>query len=181
MVAGWTNALMTLFVTVSRYIGISPLQLVGESLFSFVIAARFFRAAQSAAELTHPNVAKVLDVGEAEDERYVAMELIEGPSLETLLLLQGALPVRTALEIARDVARGLGAAHAAGIVHWDVKPGNILLESVSPGEPGAIIAEDGSAAWRVKVSDFGLARGADAPTPGSGVASQPWCACAPAP
>ncbi len=135
------------------------------------VAARFFRAAKSAAELTHPNVARVLDVGEAEDERYVAMEMIEGPSLETLLLLQGALPPRTALEIARDVARGLGAAHAAGIVHWDVKPGNILLETATPGEPGAIVAEDGSAAWRVKVSDFGLARGADGAdaSPGSPV------------
>lgn len=125
------------------------------------IAARFFRAAQAAMGITHPNVAHVLDVGEADDERFVAMELVEGPSLETLLLLQGALPPRTALEIARDVARGLGAAHGAGIVHWDVKPGNILLETASPGDPGAIVAEGGGAAWRVKVSDFGLARGAD--------------------
>lgn len=125
------------------------------------IAARFFRAAQAAMGISHPNVARVFDVGEADDERFVAMEMVEGPSLETLLLLQGALPPRTALEIARDVARGLGAAHAAGIVHWDVKPGNVLLENAAPGDAGAIVAEGGGAAWRVKISDFGLARGAD--------------------
>lgn len=125
------------------------------------IAARFFRAASAASALSHPNVAAVLAVGEADDERFVAMELVDGPSLETLLLLQGALPPRTALEIARDAARGLGAAHAAGMVHWDVKPGNVLLETAAPGEPGTIAAPDGGTAWRVKVSDFGLARGAD--------------------
>ncbi|MCE9584995.1 MAG: protein kinase, partial [Planctomycetes bacterium] len=125
------------------------------------ITERFLRAARAAAGVAHPNIVAVLDVGEADDERYVAMELVEGQSLETLLLLQGALSPRTALEIARDVARALGASHAAGLVHWDVKPGNILLERATPGEAGTIVPEGGGTAWRVRVGDFGLARGAD--------------------
>ena len=102
---------------------------------------RFVREAQSAAALKHPNIAVVYEIDEVDGETLIAMELIEGETL-TDVLARGPLPLQRALEIARDVANGLGTAHEKGIVHRDVKPGNIM------------IAEDGHA----KVIDFGLSK-----------------------
>ena len=88
---------------------------------------RFRREAQAATELQHPNVVQVVDLDQAEDGiPYIAMEFVEGSDLRHALH-DGPLPVERALHLARGVALGLGAAHAKGIIHRDVKPENILL------------------------------------------------------
>jgi serine/threonine-protein kinase len=105
-------------------------------------SSRFRQEAQSAASLSHPNVVTVYDYGEDPSGPFIVMELVDGEDLATILRRSGALPPRQAARIAAGVARALAAAHASGIVHRDVKPGNVL------------IGRDG----RVKVVDFGIAR-----------------------
>ena len=115
---------------------------------SFVERFRF--EARAAAGLSHPNIATVFDYGEAADasgriRAYIVMELISGEVLSRMLPAQG-IPVPTTLDLIAQVADGLAVAHAQGIVHRDVKPGNILVRP------------DGS----VKITDFGIARAAGA-------------------
>ena len=100
---------------------------------------RFLREAQTAAQLRHPNIVGIYDVGEAEDEMYIAMELVEGRPLDSASI---DLPRQRRVEIVRDVARVLQVAHDAGIAHRDITPGNIMLRP--DGQP--------------VVLDFGLAR-----------------------
>lgn len=107
--------------------------------------ARFLREARLAARLEHPNVVAVHDAGKQHGVYYITMQYVEGRSLEEVLKERGRIPVPEALAVIRDVARALDAAHRMGIVHRDIKPGNILL------------ARDGT----VKVADFGLAREGD--------------------
>jgi len=106
---------------------------------------RTFREAQAMARLQHPNVVAVHDVGTVDDRVWVAMEHVQGVTLRTWLA-QAERGWRAVLEVMQAAARGLGAAHAAGLVHRDVKPENIM------------IGDDG----RVRVMDFGLARAGDA-------------------
>ena len=103
---------------------------------------RFRREARAAAALSHPNVVGVHDWGETDEGAYLVLQLIEGPTLRQLLREHGALSPEEAAGILIPVARGLGAAHAAGMVHRDVKPENLLL-----GRDGI-----------VRITDFGLAR-----------------------
>ena len=111
---------------------------------------RFLREARSAAAITHPNVAIVHQVGEADGRLYIAMELVEGESLRTRLL-RGPLDQATARELALQIARGLAAAHDKGIVHRDLKPENVMIT------PAGV----------VKLLDFGLAKmGVDRLVPG---------------
>lgn len=102
--------------------------------------ARLLREAQALAKLSHPNVVAVYDVGQHGEDVYVAMELVEGSSLRAWLAA-GSRDWRSIVEVFHRVGAGLAAAHAAGIVHRDVKPDNIL------------IGRDGT----VRVGDFGLA------------------------
>jgi serine/threonine-protein kinase len=104
--------------------------------------ARFKQEAQAAASLSHPNIVGVYDFGTDADGPYIVMELVDGEDVATLLARNGPLPPRQAARLAAEVAHALAAAHGRGIVHRDVKPGNILVSS------------DG----RVKVADFGIAR-----------------------
>jgi serine/threonine-protein kinase len=105
---------------------------------------RFRREVKLARKVTHPNVARVFDIGEHGGDRILTMELVEGESLGARLHRDGRLPIRTAVEIARAICAGVGAAHAAGVVHRDLKPDNVLLEKTG----------------RVVVTDFGIARAA---------------------
>ncbi len=106
---------------------------------------RFRREAQAAANLTHPNIVGIYDWGQFDSTYFIVMELVEGRSLRDVLKKAGSLLPRRAVEIAAEVAAALSVAHRAGLVHRDVKPGNILL------------ASDGT----VKVTDFGIARAWD--------------------
>ena len=106
---------------------------------------RFRREAQAAANLSHPNIVGIYDWGQAQGTYFIVMELIDGRSLRDVLKSEGALLPRRASEIAAEVTAALSVSHQAGLVHRDVKPGNILL------------AKDGT----VKVTDFGIARAWD--------------------
>ena len=103
--------------------------------------ARFASEARSVAALSHPNILALFDVGDEGGLRFAVTELLEGETLR-MAMASGPLPPRRALDIARDIADGLAAAHEKGIVHRDVKPENVFL------------TKDG----RAKVLDFGLAR-----------------------
>src|SRR5919112_5253614 len=106
---------------------------------------RFESEARHAASLAHPNVAAVYDTGfdpgPDGGTRYIVMELVDGPSVAEVLRV-GPLPIPLALDVAIAAARALAAAHRRGLVHRDVKPGNLL------------IGPDG----RVRLADFGIAR-----------------------
>ncbi len=105
-------------------------------------SSRFRQEAQNAASLSHPNVVTVYDYGEDPSGPFIVMEYVDGEDLATILKRNGSLPPTQAARIGAAVARALEAAHTRGIVHRDVKPGNVL------------IGRDG----RVKVVDFGIAR-----------------------
>lgn len=107
---------------------------------------RFAREASNAARILHPNVAAVFDYGESDKIIYLVMEYVDGESLSTILAREGKLEPRRAIEIARQIADGLHAAHELGIVHRDLKPDNV------------IIAHSRSGREIPKVVDFGIAK-----------------------
>lgn len=108
---------------------------------------RFVREAQAVASIVHDHIVTVYQVDEDNGIPYMAMQLLQGETLDDRLRREGGwLPLREVLRIGRELAEGLDAAHARGLVHRDIKPGNILLEK--PRD-------------RVKIVDFGLARAAD--------------------
>lgn len=107
---------------------------------------RFAREARVAASIQHDNVVAIYTVREAAGVTYLAMEYVQGSCLEARVEQHGPLPVLLAVSVARQVAAGLAAAHAKGVIHRDIKPANVLIE----GETG-----------RAKITDFGLARVAD--------------------
>src|SRR5690606_12818809 len=100
------------------------------------------REAQSAANLQHPNIVSVFDWGEANGTYFIVMEYVEGQSLAEILSNEGRLHPDRAAEVTADMAAALGFAHRNGVIHRDVKPGNVLID------------RDG----QVKVADFGIAR-----------------------
>lgn len=106
---------------------------------------RFFREAGAAGQIDHPNVIRVIDVGKYEDRYYLVMEYVAGDTLDRVIDTERRLSLERATKFTREVASGLAAAHRAGIIHRDIKPGNII---VSP---------DG----RPHLTDFGLARHAE--------------------
>lgn len=106
---------------------------------------RFKQEIRLARRITHPNVVRTHDLGEADGLYYITMEFVEGTSLDDLIRKRGKLPVGVTLTVARQLLRALEAAHAQGVVHRDIKPQNMIVD----------------AQGFLKVMDFGIARLAD--------------------
>ncbi len=103
--------------------------------------ARFEREARAASALNHPNIVSVHEFGHDAGVSFIVSELVEGETLARVIQ-RGPLPLRKLIEVSTQICDGLAAAHVAGVVHRDLKPGNIM------------VTRDG----RVKILDFGLAR-----------------------
>jgi CHASE2 domain-containing sensor protein/tRNA A-37 threonylcarbamoyl transferase component Bud32 len=104
---------------------------------------RFFREAETAGRLSHPNIVTIYDAGEEQDLAYIAMEYLEGKDLTQYIRGRGKMPVKFTLELVARVAEALDYAHKQGVVHRDIKPANIMYNE-----------KDNS----IKVTDFGIAR-----------------------
>ena len=90
---------------------------------------RFHREAQAAARLKHPHIITVYEVGQAQGYYFIAMEYLEGRSLDEIIRRQGPLPLERAIHILGQIAQALDHAHAQGVIHRDVKPGNVVISS----------------------------------------------------
>ena len=106
------------------------------------VVDRFFREARAAARVNHPNLTHIYFVGKEDERPFFAMEYVPGETLEQMVAARGPLPLADAIELLVQASRGLSAAHAAGVVHRDVKPSNLIRR------------DDGV----LKVADFGLAK-----------------------
>ena len=113
---------------------------------------RFMREARAAGALQHPNIVTVYDLGESDEQLFIAMELVDGRDLSALIAVSEPLALERKLDIVIEVLQGLSYAHERGVIHRDVKPSNVR------------IASDGS----VKIMDFGIARLQSADVTGSG-------------
>ena len=131
--------------TIGRVVAIKTLALGQEFEGEALIDARvrFFREAESAGRLQHPNIVTIFDAGEEDDLAYIAMEFLNGSDLTHACREEALLPVTTVLSIAARVADALDYAHAHNIVHRDIKPANIMFDASCDA---------------VKVTDFGVAR-----------------------
>ena len=129
--------------TLERWVAVKVLH--GSMQDDSVQLERFRREARAVAQLSHPHIVGVIDAGEEDGRPYIVFEYVEGETLKDRIRRLGRLPVDEAIAYAIEIARALGAAHARGIVHRDVKPQNVLVD------------EEGSA----KVTDFGIARSMD--------------------
>ncbi len=117
--------------------------------------ARLVREARAAAQLAHPNVVTVYEVGDDHGAPFIAMELVDGVTL-TAWIAETPRPWRAVTAMLAQAGRGLAAAHARGLVHRDFKPDNVLIERSAAQGRGAI-----DSAGRARVADFGLARAGD--------------------
>ena len=126
--------------TMKRLVAIKALQ--AERVKSAEAVQRFRREVETAAKLSHPNIVTAYDAREQDGVNYLIMEYVDGHDLAMTLRQRGPLPMETAVDYCLQAARGLAYAHKRGIVHRDIKPGNLLLDG------------DGT----VKVLDMGLAR-----------------------
>ncbi|MEZ4446655.1 MAG: serine/threonine-protein kinase [Polyangiaceae bacterium] len=116
--------------------------IAGAALLDPAASDRFRREASAARRVSHPNVVRIHDIGEAQGLLFISMEYIAGTSLAQLIDRHGTVPLAQLRDIASQICAGLTAAHEAGVVHRDLKPGNVLID----------------ARHQVKIIDFGLAR-----------------------
>ena len=103
--------------------------------------ARFHGEVRLARRVTHPNVNRVYDIGEADGEVFLSMEYVDGENLGSLLKRIGRLPIERALRMARELCAGLGAAHDQGVLHRDLKPANVMVDGLG----------------HARIMDFGIA------------------------
>jgi serine/threonine-protein kinase len=134
--------------TIGRKIALKAIRFDGIGTTADEAARRFKNEARAAGGLNHPNIVTVYDAGEDSGILYLAMEFIEGSTLEALLRTQRTLATAQTIDVVRQICEGLDFAHAKGIVHRDIKPGNIML----------------AAHGLVKITDFGIARAGEAMT-----------------
>ena len=109
------------------------------------LLARFYEEVRITRQISHPNVCRVYDIGEAAGQPFLSMEYIDGEDLSSLLRRIGRLPADKAVEFARKMCAGLAAAHAHGVLHRDLKPANIMIDGRG----------------QVRITDFGLATAAE--------------------
>ncbi len=131
-------------VGLNRYVAVKMLPSISQNP---DLIKRLLYEARAVAKLEHPNIVQVYDVGFQRGYFFIVMQLLKGQTLDERMRELGRLPVPVALEVARDVAQGLQAAHERGIVHRDLKPANIM------------VTEDG----RARLTDFGLAQDVENP------------------
>ena len=124
----------------NRYIAVKILKPEYSNDAKFI--ENFRKESHAAASLSHPNIVNIYDVGKEGNINYIVMELVDGKPLSQIIQEDAPMDYRRVIEITKQVAAGLGAAHKHGIVHRDVKPHNILISS------------DGIA----KIADFGIAK-----------------------
>src|SRR5205809_1572164 len=134
---------------IRRYVALKLLSRAGRSTDA---QDRFMREARAAGALQHPNIVTIYDLGESEDQLFIAMELVDGRDLSSLIALSEPLALERKLDIVIEVLQGPAYAHGRGVIHRDVKPSNVR------------VASDGS----VKIMDFGIARLQSADVTGSG-------------
>jgi serine/threonine-protein kinase len=118
---------------------------------------RFYAEVRHARGVSHPNVCRVYDVGEIEGRHFLSMEYVDGEDLASLLRRIGRLPPDKAIDIAREMCAGLAAAHDKGVLHRDLKPGNVMIDGRG----------------RAKITDFGLAVAVDDDKGGADVSGTP--------
>jgi serine/threonine-protein kinase len=120
---------------------------------------RFKREALAVAQLSHPNIVSIYDADEADGTHFIALELVDGPDLERMVLEGGPLPIPVACEYVRQTALGLQHAFEAGLVHRDIKPSNLLIARPESGRRGDGRPVRGAFSHGlVKILDMGLAR-----------------------
>ena len=128
---------------IDRTVAVKTIRLdtLGEASEADALQERLFREARSAGALSHPGIVVVHDLGRHEDVAYIAMERVDGPTLEHVLATGGIPKREETLRILRQTAAALDYAHQRGVVHRDIKPGNLMLDS-----------------GQVKITDFGIAK-----------------------
>ncbi|HYU89458.1 MAG TPA: serine/threonine-protein kinase [Gemmatimonadales bacterium] len=134
---------------IRRYVALKLLSRAGRATDA---QERFMREARAAGALQHPNIVTIYDLGDSDEQLFIAMELVDGRDLSSLIALSEPLALERKLDIVIEVLQGLSYAHERGVIHRDVKPSNVR------------IASDGS----VKIMDFGIARLQSADVTGSG-------------
>ncbi len=128
--------------TIGRTVALKTMRLDVHGLETDEVLRRFRNEARAAGLLNHPNIVTIYDAGEQDGMFYIAMEFIEGTTLQSLLTEKRVLTPEETIQISRQICKGLDYAHANGIIHRDIKPANIM------------IAPDGT----VKIMDFGIAK-----------------------
>jgi eukaryotic-like serine/threonine-protein kinase len=132
------------------------------------VAARFVSEARAVAKLKHPSIVEVYDVSdEADEERYLIVELVPGTTLRKLLAERGHVPAEVSAAIGLEIAGALDHAHQQGVVHRDVKPENVLVDTTERAPSGRALRSSqerptDAEAGRVKITDFGIAKLLDA-------------------
>jgi len=130
---------------ISRVVAIKTMALSQEFVADKLLEVknRFFREAEAAGKLTHPNIVTIYDAGEEHDLAYIAMEFLKGSDLTGYIKKDRLLPIDKVLDLIKRAADGLGYAHASNVVHRDIKPANIMWDPKTDS---------------MKITDFGIAR-----------------------